>query len=164
MSTALHRKTMKTSVCLAVLALAMYAGSAYSADLFWYGTAGDGLWNTPANWSTTEGSYTASTAYPNDDMTYIVHLYTHLVAGHAIDITIPADCTDAATDILGRNYAKGKTFSDVLKEFEQGAGTRYNPDIVECIKNDEKLIGELTALTTENRLEIYKTVYSRYIR
>ena len=81
-----------------------------------------------------------------------------------IDIVTIADCTDAATDILGRNYAKGKTFSDVLKEFEQGAGTRYNPDIVECIKNDEKLIGELTALTTENRLEIYKTVYSRYIR
>lgn len=75
--------------------------AAAAADLFWYGTASDGLWNNPANWSTTEGSYTAATSYPrNSDNSSIspdiVHLYTHLVAGHAIDITIPADCTDAA--------------------------------------------------------------------
>ena len=60
------------------------------------GAAGDGLWNNPANWSTTEASYTASTAYPNDATQYSVHLYTHLVADHAVSITIPAGCTDAA--------------------------------------------------------------------
>ncbi|MBO4572281.1 MAG: HD domain-containing protein [Clostridia bacterium] len=80
-----------------------------------------------------------------------------------IDIVTIADCTDAATDILGRNYTEGKTFENVLNEFIIGAGTRYNPDIVECIKNDEMLIHELTELTTTNRLEIYKKVYSRYI-
>ena len=85
------------ALALAIVVAMPFAAAA--ADLFWYGTAGDGLWNTPANWSTTEGSYTASTAYPNDEMTYIVHLYTHLVAGHAIDITIPADCTDAAAGL-----------------------------------------------------------------
>lgn len=80
-----------------------------------------------------------------------------------IDIVTIADCTDAATDILGRNYAQGKTFAKVLEEFKQGAGTRYNPDIVACIESDPQLIAQLTALTTENRMEIYKKVYSRYI-
>ena len=80
------------------------------------------------------------------------------------DLVTIADCTDAATDILGRNYAEGKTFETVLQEFIRGAGTRYNPDIVECIKNDGELIGKLTELTTESRMEIYKKVYSRYIK
>lgn len=82
------------AIALAIVVAMPFAAAA--ADLFWYGTAGDGLWNTPANWSTTEGGYTASTAYPNNETQYIVHIYTHLVAGHAVTITIPADCTDAA--------------------------------------------------------------------
>lgn len=80
-----------------------------------------------------------------------------------IDIVTIADCTDSATDVLGRNYAKGKTFRAVLQEFLEGAGTRYNPDIAKAIAADEKLIDELTRLTTEGRFEIYKEVYSRYI-
>ena len=44
-------------------------------------------------------------------------------------ITI-ADCTDAATDILGRNYARGKGFRELLAELSATKGTRYNPDIV----------------------------------
>ena len=82
------------AVALAIVVAMPFAAAA--ADLFWYGTAGDGLWNTPANWSTTEASYTPSTAYPNNDTQYIVHIYTHLVAGHTVSITIPAGCTDAA--------------------------------------------------------------------
>lgn len=82
------------AVVLAIVVAMPFAAAA--ADLFWYGTAGDGLWNTPANWSTTEASYTPSTAYPNNDTQYIVHIYTHLVAGHTVSITIPAGCTDAA--------------------------------------------------------------------
>ena len=80
-------------VCFAAMSAVV---DAQADDLFWYGAAGDGLWNNPANWSTTEASYTASTAYPNDATQYSVHLYTHLVADHAVSITIPADCTDAA--------------------------------------------------------------------
>ena len=88
------KKTIETMLIAACCAIA--GGRLLAADLFWYGKAGDGLWNTPANWSTTEASYTASTAYPNNETQYIVHIYTHLVAGHAVSITIPADCTDAA--------------------------------------------------------------------
>ena len=80
-----------------------------------------------------------------------------------IDIVTIADCTDAATDVLGRNYTAGKTFQKVLEEFIQGAGTRYNPDIVACIQSDEELIRELSTLTTDKRMDIYKSVYSRYI-
>ncbi len=83
-------------VALAVIFALCVVKTVLAADLFWYGAAGDGLWNTPANWSTTEASYTASTAYPNNDTQYNVHIYTHLVSGHAVSITIPADCTDAA--------------------------------------------------------------------
>ncbi len=81
-----------------------------------------------------------------------------------IDIVTIADCTDAATDILGRNYTKGKTFSQVLDEFIQGKGTRYNPIIVDCIKKDNSLFDELTRLTTDSRMDIYKEVYSHYIQ
>ncbi len=80
-----------------------------------------------------------------------------------IDIVTIADCTDAATDILGRNYSQGKTFEVVLDEFKQGAGTRYNPEIVLLIEKSPKLIEELTLLTTEGRMEVYKEVYSKYI-
>ena len=45
------------AVVLAIVVAMPFAAAA--ADLFWYGTASDGLWNNPANWSTTEASYTA---------------------------------------------------------------------------------------------------------
>ena len=80
-----------------------------------------------------------------------------------IDLVTIADCTDSATDILGRNYAKGKTFLTVLDEFKLGAGTRYNPHIVHAIKENNGLINTLTSLTTDGRFEVYKEVYSRYI-
>ena len=88
------KKTIETMLIAACCAIA--GGCLLADDLFWYGAAGDGLWNTPANWSTTEESYKASAAYPNNDTQYNVHIYTHLVSGHAVSITIPADCTDAA--------------------------------------------------------------------
>ncbi len=88
---------MRMSFCRgAFAAVSLLSLQVCGADLFWYGTAGDGLWNNPANWSTAEASYTAATVYPNDETGYIVHLYTHLVANHSIVVTIPADCTDAA--------------------------------------------------------------------
>lgn len=101
--------------------------------------------------------YDGSAGYPDgaDNTASPVRIVTDLVT--------VADCTDAATDVLGRNYARGKTFETVLGEFEVGAGTRYNPDIVAFIRRDPELIRTLTALTTENRTEIYKKAYSRYI-
>ena len=80
-----------------------------------------------------------------------------------IDIVTIADASDAATDILGRNYTTGKTFNKLLEEFIEGAGTRYNNIIVDMIKNDQTLIDELTEMTTDGRFETYRYVYSKYI-
>ena len=54
-------------------------------------------------------------------------------------ITI-ADCTDAATDILGRNYARGKGFRELLAELSATKGTRYNPDIVTLMEEAKGVI------------------------
>lgn len=73
-----------------------------------------------------------------------------------IDLISIADSTDAATDHLGRNYTEGKDFSKLLEELKEGAGTRYNPDIVSVICEDKELQKELTELTSKGRLALYQ--------
>ncbi len=81
-----------------------------------------------------------------------------------IDLITIADSTDAATDILGRNYVKGKLFIDLLEELKRESGTRYNPFIVDIIGNDLVLIDDLSKATTKGRLEVYEYVYKKYIK
>ena len=76
-----------------------------------------------------------------------------------IDLITIADCTDAATDILGRNYARGKSFYDLLGELSAGKGTRYNPDIVTLIEESKELCEQLCFLTGEDRSRIYYRAY-----
>lgn len=76
-----------------------------------------------------------------------------------IDLITIADCTDAATDILGRNYARGKRFSELLTELSSAKGTRYNPDIVTLMEESQELCGQLDHLTVDNRREIYYRAY-----
>ncbi len=80
-----------------------------------------------------------------------------------IDLVTISDCLDAATDILGRNYGKGKTVDVVIDEFKAQAGTRYNPEIVSLIANDPKLLEDLRRQTTDGRMDVYREVYSKYI-
>ena len=68
-----------------------------------------------------------------------------------IDIVSLADSLDAATDDLGRNYKNSKNVLEVIDEFILGSGTRYNPYLVEIIKNNEPLIQEFIAITKEKR-------------
>ena len=82
----------------------------------------------------------------------------------AIDLISIADSIDAATDILGRNYTVGKDFYTLLDELIEYKGTRYNPRIVEFIKNDEKLKDELYNLTSDNRASVYYDVYKEIIK
>ena len=81
-----------------------------------------------------------------------------------IDIVSIADSTDAATDILGRNYANGKLFVDLLEELKRESGVRYNPDIVNIISDDLELIEKLSDETTNGRVKVYEYVYSKYIK
>ena len=76
-----------------------------------------------------------------------------------IDLITIADCTDAATDILGRNYARGKSFYDLLGELSEAKGTRYNPDIVELLEKSEELCEKLDYLTGDGRGKIYYSAY-----
>ena len=81
-----------------------------------------------------------------------------------IDLVSIADSIDAATDVLGRNYTKGKDFDLLFSELRAGAGTRYNPDIVRIIEEDEKLYDSLSRLTTEGRFKVYREAYREILR
>ncbi len=76
-----------------------------------------------------------------------------------IDLITIADCMDAATDILGRNYAHGKNFDMLLEELKRDAGTRYNPEIVAVIAENPRLQEELSELTVGGRYSIYYEAY-----
>lgn len=76
-----------------------------------------------------------------------------------IDLITIADCTDAATDILGRNYTIGKDFYTLLEELKAGAGSRYNPDIVKVITESKRLQQNLSNLTSAGRYSIYYEAY-----
>jgi len=82
----------------------------------------------------------------------------------AIDLITIADSIDAATDVLGRNYSRGKDFYTLLTELKQYKGTRYNPFIVEFINGNENLKEELNNITGPDRASVYYDVYSEIIR
>lgn len=80
-----------------------------------------------------------------------------------IDILTIADCMDAATDMLGRNYAEGKTFERVIGEMHEEAGKMYNPDIVALIESDSGLYQALEKETSvDSRIETYYRIYRTY--
>ncbi len=80
-----------------------------------------------------------------------------------IDLLTVCDCMDAATDVFGRNYTKGKTFESVMAEFSRSAGTHYNPEIVDFIVNNEELKTTLREMTSEaGRADRYFHIYRRY--
>lgn len=80
-----------------------------------------------------------------------------------IDIIKICDCIDAATDILGRNYAKAKSFEVVLNELIEGAGTNYSDAIVNLIVEDKELISEISWFTREERRHTYYEVYKNMV-
>lgn len=80
-----------------------------------------------------------------------------------IDLITIADCIDAATDGLGRNYALTKDFFVVLEELVQDAGVRYSPDIVNYISSDKELVDELMKLTQIERENVYYEIFHDYV-
>lgn len=80
-----------------------------------------------------------------------------------IDLITIADCMDAATDMLGRNYSQGKNFADLFGELKSGAGTKYNPEIVEIVEKNQDLYNDLEYLTQIGRQDIYYRAYKEII-
>ena len=81
-----------------------------------------------------------------------------------IDMITICDSVDAATDILGRNYTKGKDFGKVLLELKEQSGTRYSKELVDVIWNSESLKGEMESLTGEKRAGVYHDLYVRRVK
>ena len=77
-----------------------------------------------------------------------------------IDIVTLADCLDAATDGYSRNYKPSKTLQELIGEFVEGAGTRYNPELVAMLQADTGLQEKLADITVRQRLELMYEAYS----
>lgn len=78
-----------------------------------------------------------------------------------IDIVSICDSLDAATDYLGRSYAKNKSFGQVLQELQRGSGCRYSEEIVEVIAKSEPLQKELEKLLLYDREVICLKLYTK---
>lgn len=74
------------------------------------------------------------------------------------DILTVADCVDAATDIVGRNYNRGKRLEDVLEEIQAGKGTRYS-DIVAELMEEPEVVADLEYLVGQGRIMNYRNTY-----
>ena len=81
-----------------------------------------------------------------------------------IDIITLSDCMQAATEKLGRNYKKEKSFDTVFSELKEGAGTRYNPDLISLIEHNSDVAANLKAITIDGWLDIYYDIYKRFFR
>ena len=77
-----------------------------------------------------------------------------------IDIVTLADCIDAATDRFSRNYKPAKTIPELIGEFSEGAGTRYNPDMVKLLCENIDLQKKLEEVTDKERLTMMYEAYS----
>ncbi len=78
-----------------------------------------------------------------------------------IDLIRIADAIDAGTDVYGRNYSTGKNFDMILAELVKGEGVKYNPYLVEFIKNHSDLLNELRYATIDGR---YELIYNSYLK
>ncbi len=80
-----------------------------------------------------------------------------------IDIITVADCMQAATERVGRNYKGDKTFDMVMAEFRRQAGTRYNPDIVRFIDEHQQVGNTLRKNLDTGWLDIYYDIYQKFM-
>lgn len=74
-----------------------------------------------------------------------------------------SDCMDAATDYLGRVYAKAKTYDVILKELESKKGVQYNDVLIELMLEDEQFQKDLSNLVTTGREELCYEIYNQYL-
>ena len=70
----------------------------------------------------------------------------------------------AATEKLGRNYKEDKSFETVMAELKEGAGTRYNPDLVKLIENNEDVKASLKEVVIDGWLDVYYDIHKRFFK
>lgn len=81
-----------------------------------------------------------------------------------IDIVTFCDCMQAATERLGRNYKKEKTFEVLMGEFRHDAGVRYNPDLVKLVDEHSNVKKALSELVADGWLDIYYDIYQSFFK
>lgn len=81
-----------------------------------------------------------------------------------IDIVTLSDCMQAATEKVGRNYRIGKQFEVVMSELRDGAGTRYNPDLVALIDHHPWFSKRIEDLLGDGWVNIYYRIYSKFFQ
>lgn len=80
-----------------------------------------------------------------------------------VDIIRIADSLDAATDSIGRNYAKTKSYKEAMYEMVEGKGTSYNPELVEMMITDSKFHADIEEFLTEGRVNMCYEIYNTYL-
>lgn len=79
------------------------------------------------------------------------------------DIVSVCDVIDAAMDIKGRNYAKGKTFDELFEELKRDKGVRYSDKVIDAIEEDRALQLQINEFLGEGRKRIQYEVYRRFV-
>lgn len=74
------------------------------------------------------------------------------------DVITVADSVDAATDNIGRCYAKGVSLMELVGQLRAQSGTRYAPFVVELL-DDESLLARIADTLHTRRRQIYDEVY-----
>lgn len=81
-----------------------------------------------------------------------------------IDILSLSDCIDAATDMLGRNYEKNKSWQPALMdEIKSDEHCRYNQQIFYLVYKNQKICDNISYITNEGRMDVYYEIYKKYI-
>lgn len=75
-----------------------------------------------------------------------------------VDALTVADSLDAATDNIGRCYTVAKPVEALLGEFRAQKGTRYAPEVVDLL-DDEDFCRDLKETLDETRKSVYLEVY-----
>ena len=81
-----------------------------------------------------------------------------------IDIVSLSDCLQAATEKIARNYRYAKNFEVVMQELREGAGTQYNPQLVEFIDQHPDVKARLNHLITDGWIKVYYKIYRKYFK
>lgn len=82
---------------------------------------------------------------------------------HLISIVTLCDCMDAATENIGRNYHTPKSFETVMNEFRSGAGSHYDPVLVDFIYDHPAVFEQLKQIVNSGRYEEFFNLYHNYM-
>lgn len=76
-----------------------------------------------------------------------------------VDILTLADCLEAATNRMSRNYRRHKSYEQILREFQEESGTRYNAQVLEIMLRSPEMQDELKQLIDEGWKQTFPQLF-----